>query len=377
MTTVMPSSSSDILRPIPRRAFELANTGPSPSTPSTPRQDSTSTPPETIDSRPEAAAEDTPPSRTRSLLNLTSSTLFGIYSPTTATVPSERETEPVTPLIPPPLRMGDSSENTNDAFLGLLPSSEPKRPSSSGHHHHHHHQPHISPVQRIASWMLRTGLLFAFGVAYGMMILHLHDHHQLAPVEVIGVHSFRWSYALFWGGAGVVLGRALPWVDTLWEEHTSTSHSGYRSHSTSMSKAGLGLDEQQEVKTVSGNAVQDENDDDDGVVVSNETGMQTAGNGMADWSLVVRSIGAFVGIAFAIVRYICILIPPPEFCPSISCQILLFSQSHSQCPSLSPRTVRLSSPIPLFPLSRLRPPLFRRQMSKSIPGIKYHANSNF
>ena len=75
----MTSDTPPILRPMPRRPFSLAT---SPSTASSSRPVSPS-----IDS-PAAAAthqEDRhtpPPSRTRSILNLTSSTLFGIYSPT-------------------------------------------------------------------------------------------------------------------------------------------------------------------------------------------------------------------------------------------------------------------------------------------------------
>lgn len=80
-----------------------------------------------------------------------------------------------------------------------------------------------------------------------------------------------------WGGVGVLLGGLLPWIDVLWEEV-------------------LGRDVE-----VFASKTQDSRTAD----VSEDQGPRPAsrsGSGLgADWNPVVRSIGAFIGIAFAIV----------------------------------------------------------------------------
>lgn len=76
---------------------------------------------------------------------------------------------------------------------------------------------------------------------------------------------------MFWGVAGVALGSLLPWVDTLWEDKfggTSTLQGA-----------------QEDIPDVK----------------ADESG--SSGTFGADWTPVVRSVGAFVGIAFAIVCF--------------------------------------------------------------------------
>lgn len=99
---------------------------------------------------------------------------------------------------------------------------------------------------------------------YGLLVRHLHDDQQLAPFQVEGIikPSNDWRYLVFWGVAGVALGSLLPWVDTLWED--SIDGEGNQKTQTKVDKdVGFG----------------------------------------ADWTPVVRSFGAFVGIAFAIVGF--------------------------------------------------------------------------
>jgi hypothetical protein len=72
---------------------------------------------------------------------------------------------------------------------------------------------------------------------------------------------------MFWGIAGVVLGALLPWFDRVWEDR-------------------FGEEEEDE------SAVMGASD-----VVS---GADEANSG-TDWAVVMRAIGAFVGIVFAIV----------------------------------------------------------------------------
>lgn len=102
--------------------------------------------------------------------------------------------------------------------------------------------------------------MFGAGILYGLLISHLHDRQQIAPVKV-NLHQEKWSYLATWGGIGVVLAEALPYVDRLWRG-----------------------DE--------GDAVEED-------AVEEEAENRRRKNGQ-DWLNVVRSIGAFVGIAFAI-----------------------------------------------------------------------------
>lgn len=102
----------------------------------------------------------------------------------------------------------------------------------------------------------RVLALFGTGVLYGLLISHLHDRQKLAPVAV-NLDRSRWSYLATWGIIGILLGEALPWADELWS------------------------DDQEEEK-------------------SDREGHRKLGRDMTAWMDVVRSIGAFVGIAFAI-----------------------------------------------------------------------------
>ena len=78
--------------------------------------------------------------------------------------------------------------------------------------------------------MLRSGLLFGFGVGYGAIISHLHDHDQVAPVHVPGMlPRWSWAYLAAWGGGGVVLGGLLPWVDVFWEDVLGIDKDVFRS----------------------------------------------------------------------------------------------------------------------------------------------------
>lgn len=104
--------------------------------------------------------------------------------------------------------------------------------------------------------------LFATGVLYGALIIHLHDRREIAPVKVKGIHRTSWPYLTFWGLAGIILGEALPKVDQLWVGNA---------------------DEDDE-------AVEDVKDDD----------ANHSSRAVGAWSDVLRSVGAFGGIAFAI-----------------------------------------------------------------------------
>jgi hypothetical protein len=113
---------------------------------------------------------------------------------------------------------------------------------------------------------VRTLALFAVGVLYGALVAHLHDGHagagaglgslreRLAGVAASALQppdARSAAYLAAWGAAGVLMGSLLPWVDGCWR--------------------GSGT-----VREARG----------------------------AAWQDVVRSVGAFVGIAFAIVSFL-------------------------------------------------------------------------
>ncbi|KAF3481632.1 INSIG domain-containing protein [Arthroderma uncinatum] len=222
-----------------------------------------------------------PSSRTRSDINLTSSTLLGIYSPTAFDGSREERDIPgatpwgtgaQTPSLREPTiyENGNGKENGNgnghrftDEQKRQLYKLEQERQrqarAEAGRR--------PSPRRRhglVRGYLLPTlqqsGLLFVFGVIYGVIIMHLHDSPQMARllplhipvrVEAINFGLVWWHYLVFWGMAGVALGNLLPWFDVMWEDVMG-------------------------VKPVKG------------------------GNSGAGWNPMVRSIGAFVGVAFAI-----------------------------------------------------------------------------
>ena len=115
------------------------------------------------------------------------------------------------------------------------------------------------------------------GICYGIMISHLHDKDQIAPVKVEGIPHHSWGYLACWSVVAVALGQLMPWVDRLWE----------------------GDDDNEE-------AIQDDkfrNGNINHKRSSSSSVRQRESRGLwaPEWLDVVRCIGAFVGIAFAIV----------------------------------------------------------------------------
>ena len=205
-----------------------------------------------------------PESRNRSILNLTSSTLFGIYTPSSASIESSRDQLSTLWRTP--------RHSIDDSRPPVIGAYERPRLQRS-----HSHQPQQSLLEHILPLGFRTILLFSFGVAYGIIVSHLHDHQQVAPVQLEGIEQSSWVYLMAWGGVGVLLGGLLPWIDMLWEEVSGRDKEAFASKSQDARPA--------------------DDDEDQDPRPASRPGSSLG----ADWNPVVRSVGAFIGIAFAIV----------------------------------------------------------------------------
>ncbi|PSN65654.1 hypothetical protein BS50DRAFT_497131 [Corynespora cassiicola Philippines] len=227
-----------------------------------------------------------PPPRNKSLLNMTSSTLYGIYDDVGSATADERSvaqtpwgTGAETPAHSGMGLVGGSIDtgNTSTSIAGGKSSSARRRGApgtlQQQHHHHHHHHEGLSqrrgskvqarrrPARRGASKYAvilgKLAALFTFGVAYGVVVSHLHERRELAAVRVEAVDRGSWVYLAAWGFAGMGLGSLLPYVDLLWDGEGCEGPEPEAEKETSFTE---------------------------------------------QWNEVVRSVGAFMGIAFAIRR---------------------------------------------------------------------------
>lgn len=275
-----------IRRPIPRRPFEIGILSPpSPNTPPPLAADSHSPPlsPRRLyasDEEHEAQTYLDPQafnrpvdssSRAASFQALTSSTLSGIYSDSDVadgypgSVQEALTDDDAFPDSPSLLGMLDEGvyrlmRERRSSILG----GAPRRRSSglSSQSGQGLYQP-ASPQ----SLGLRTGVLFLLGMGYGAILTRLSTHADQKwssfPVEAMLRPGYDGRYLAAWGLCGVVLGSLLPWFDGKWEEVFEKESGGGRCEEA--------INEDEVPGT--------------------------------DWALVVRGIGAFAGIVFAIVSF--------------------------------------------------------------------------
>jgi hypothetical protein len=190
-------------------------------------------------------------SRNASIMNLTSPTLYGIYSPTAFEGSRDENspwgTEAQTPAIEKPNPLTVAPEKPDRFTL--------KRTRSR--------LSHGLFLGVILPQALKSALLFGFGIVYGIITIHLHENHWITPVKLENTHYYgSWEYLGFWGVAGIVLGNVLPGLD-LFSEDVTVNNDKQPNRSSS--------DEENEERTLS-------------------------------WVAAVRSVGAFVGVAFAMVN---------------------------------------------------------------------------
>lgn len=277
-----------LLRPIPRRPFKLNLSGP------TPPEDEEDDEPQVLahspdmssngllnldflnrrllDPRPSTPGQHEPGSasgsitRAQSYMNLTSSTLFGIYSPTTYGQDRYEQEEMTTPW-------GTGAETPAKKLSVDEPHYEiqkergrPMRRRSSLH-------PPVrpAPLSKPATVFymgLRSLLLFSLGILYGLMIVSFQDRHRLGRSQLDELSrptASHVQFVAFWGITGIALGALLPWFDGVWENV---------------------FGQEDEFESATEHAISSEEEE--------EADQAT------DWGLAIRGIGAFVGIVYAI-----------------------------------------------------------------------------
>lgn len=261
-----------IVKPVPRRPFEFKITPASiensrPTSPVSRRQL------DLLNSLASSSGNDATPkdsiSRAASLINLTSSTLSGIYGPTE---------EPETPWglgaqTPTTQFTLQDQQDFSAIELNKEHSSMLRRRLSSTTRTPPRELLRQKP-RSIASLLPRAGLLFVLGMGYGFLVTQLSDgqKYQQHPWYQ-SRKAMSWGYLIFCGVIGVVLGGLLPWFDGVWEK-------------------------------AFGAATSEVVDPDPVIAIEkrNREKVMIKIKPSTDWVLVVRGVGAFVGIAFAIRR---------------------------------------------------------------------------
>ncbi|KAM0254325.1 hypothetical protein ACHAQJ_006911 [Trichoderma viride] len=130
----------------------------------------------------------------------------------------------------------------------------------------------VTPAGTAVSLASRAMVLFVLGAGYGVLVTHLRQESRLLqlPESSHIMPRYNGSYLALWGFglAGVALGALQPWFDGLWDSL-------------------FGSDESQEIDMDSKESLPD-------------AAKQAAPD--TDWALVMRAVGVFVGVAFAVRR---------------------------------------------------------------------------
>ncbi|KAI1366969.1 hypothetical protein F5Y08DRAFT_299599 [Xylaria arbuscula] len=263
-------SGPPLLRPVPIRPFNIHPRSPTP-----PAEETLSHTPHSssslnldwlnfrlLNSRNRFRSESSASiSRAQSVMNLTSSTLMGIYEPTTF------DNDKYTPGNEINTPWGTGAETP----ARILSMDEPTSIEQNSRHyqarrrssaHQLAHAPPLSTTTSLFYSSLRALLLSGLGVLYGMGVATVRGDRSTPAFRMINTSGYGWGYMAFWGASGLILGCLLPYVDSLWEESAGD------------------VDSSKVFETES----------DSGKNMRRKT----------DWALAVRGIGIFIGIAYAI-----------------------------------------------------------------------------
>ncbi|PFH58163.1 hypothetical protein XA68_14086 [Ophiocordyceps unilateralis] len=251
----MPDEGPTILRPIPRRPFSLKLISATP-----PSEDDDAQLTDAGWQDPLAAgfleSDAASLSRQKSLMNLTSSTLMGIYSQAASDGCDRSLVDRDDADTPWGTRAQTLArpQSLDDATYQLMRhrSNLPQRIAVN--------TPLPSPTSSSAfALSARVVLLFLLGSGYGVLVTRLHgdERYRTHLTEGFVKPGLSCNYLACWGAFGAILGSLLPWFDKLWDDTLAA-----------------------------------ETDAD-------EIPAESLGPG-TDWALVMRAIGAFAGIVFAI-----------------------------------------------------------------------------
>lgn len=237
-----------ILRPRPRRVFDVTPASAESSDPPTPADSMADS---YLNSHLDTASDSRNVSRTGSVMNLTSSTLYGIYSPTAFDGFRDESSPWGTEANSPAAEYPPEPSQRAAEKSAIQPQRQSLRRTRS-----RLSQGLFRGVILPQAWS--SVLLLGFGIAYGVITVKLHENHWITPVKLENIHYYdSWQYLGFWGLAGIALGNSLPLLDG-WRESKSVEK-----------------DTQEESEDCT-----------------------------PSWVTVARSVGAFVGIAFAMVSEI-------------------------------------------------------------------------
>lgn len=257
-------------RPLPRRAFDLTPISADSSKPPSPAAEAQNAE-LLMNDRSEFSP---PPSRTRSILNLTSSTLLGIYSNATDGGRGDELNTPWGTGAQTPSLSHRQSADVDRLQVPSFPfSNETSRKSVV----------RKAPKKTVKNFYLplltQTIMLFAFGLGFGSLLTHLHKTQQITPMPVPHGGTNSRHYQIAWGILGVILGNALPQLDSLLDDDEAIT-GGFDTKTT----------QYQHIRSLSGTSQ------------SGKERPSLTDNGLGPiWYSAVRSVGAFAGIAFALV----------------------------------------------------------------------------
>jgi len=219
-----------------------------------------------------------PPSRTRSILNLTSSTLLGIYSSATdGSKGGELNTPYGTGAQTPVERPSAESDGQKIRAALQAPSFPFNGAPSRGPMIHKTRKRGFR--QYYVPLIAQTLMLFGFGMGFGSLVTHLHKTSRITPVPVPASVANSLYYQIAWGIMGVLLGNALPQIDVLFDDGEAIAD-------------GVDTRTQQHQRLRSLSSMSQ----------SGKERPSLTDNGLGPmWYSTVRSVGAFMGIAFALV----------------------------------------------------------------------------
>lgn len=256
-----------IQKPTPRRPFDL----------STPRDTSQPPSPEPENVNPDLLASQhsersPPPSRTRSILNLTSSTLLGIYASTTESGKEDLNTPWGTGAQTPSSERRSIDYGRFEPLSASWPSNQ-SRPVVLRKRQQTGFRRYYLPL------VIQTLMLFGFGMGFGLLATHLQKTQRIAAIPMPTDKLTSRYVSAVWGLLGIAIGNALPYIDRALTDHDAVSETSgpvdrKYDHLRSLSHSSRSEQER--------------------------TALVDSGTGPL-WHSAVRSAGAFVGIAFALV----------------------------------------------------------------------------